>query len=122
MSIRQKTFLIIFSTVLLLMAALFATSRRIVQNRFVSLEREQAGREGEQALAVLDTQLDSLSLLAADWAEWDAVYDFINGQNAEWVAQEVDPQGMANLDIDILAVFDLNGRLWYGANFEDGGA
>ncbi len=120
MSIRQKTFLIITATVLLLLAALFVSSRRIIQERFVALEQQQASREGNRVQAILKSQFESLSLIAADWAEWNATYAFVSGENPEWPQMEVDPDGMTNLGIDLLVITDFNNRILYAVRFDAG--
>ncbi len=77
MTLRRKTLIIIFMTVLSGVALTYAAGRLILLERFGRLERAEAIQNVERAVGALNREIEQLTLLASDYAAWTDTYDFI---------------------------------------------
>ena len=102
-----------------LLALLFAVlivievgiQQRIVMPGFAELERDDARTSMRRVDYALKMTLDSLALTAADWGNWADVYQFVQSPNAEFVAANVTPVAMKQLQINGLMIIDRDGHL-----------
>ena len=76
MSLRIKTLLVIGLVFSILFGVAFATSRAIYLKRFANLEQHMVVDALDRLNAQMKRELDDLSSSAADWAVFDAAYEF----------------------------------------------
>jgi two-component system, NtrC family, sensor kinase len=116
MSIRSK----VIGTLALLFAALsvaaFLIELRVVQPSFARLERDNARTAMKRVHYALDRDLQTLQIEAADWANWQDAYRFVNGRNPEFVATNFTPTAIAQIQVDSILIVDVRGRVlaWTG--------
>ncbi len=77
MTLRLKTLVIIGATLLGLLVAFALLSRVTLLSRFAVFENEQVQNHVERASTALENELDQLSTIARDDAQWDAAYNFV---------------------------------------------
>src|SRR5690606_32262086 len=55
-----------------------------------------------------------------DWAPWDDAWRYVRGENPAFVGSNLDLATLANLDLDLLVIYDTARRMTWGAMIEDG--
>jgi len=75
--------------------------RLVLQNRTIL----------ERAIA---TEEDHLRAVVTDWAQWDDLYAFVQGQNPEFGEAELGDVVLDRLELDTILMIDPDGRLHYG--------
>lgn len=81
MTLRNKTLLIIGTTLITLLGSLELLSQTILLNSFIKLEEQGVYQNVERARAALFNQFTALDSIASDWALWDDSYTFMEDQN-----------------------------------------
>ena len=111
-------------TLLLLIAAFVLVSYSILQvviaPAFDDLELAAAKSDLHRAKAALRADIENLESITADWAPWDDIYYYVSGQNPSFRKSNLDRPTLANLNLDIMAVYATNSRFVWGQAMVDG--
>jgi signal transduction histidine kinase/CheY-like chemotaxis protein len=99
--------LVIFVTAFYVMAG--ATIDRTAA-RFDS---ETAERQVGRARSYLDYTLSTFGSTCADWAYWNDMYKFVNGDNAGFVDANLSASSLATIGVDVIVIFDPDGKVVY---------
>ncbi len=91
--------------VLLLMGAFVA----LTTNGFLEVERHAADSAVRQIKSLLEYQVSMVDAAAADYAQWDDTWRFLNGLDGDYPARNFTPASLANLHLDIVALYDAQG-------------
>jgi signal transduction histidine kinase len=118
MKIRAKTTLGLGAVIAASVALNYAILRTQVFPSFVELERAKAEQNLERAQDALNAQVRSLATVVADWANWDDTYEFAADGNAAHIEENLNYLAHENLDINLMYVYDLSGRLLSGTVFD----
>ena len=89
---------------------------------FDNLEADAAEKDLHRAQRALQADLDQLRASTGDWAPWDDAYAYVRGENPAFIAINADVPTMINLDIELMAFYDLAGTLRWGQLVQDGEA
>jgi signal transduction histidine kinase len=69
---------------------------------------------------VIDNMLNEMLRNVRDYANWDAMYNYINTQDREWVKTNVTDWIPKNFNIDLILIVDAAGKILYQyGNFEE---
>lgn len=118
MTIRKKTLVIIGSTFIGLVVALFLISQSILLDSFVALEEQDTRRNVSRVLTSLSDDLVSLDTMAADWATWDDTYRFIEGDNAEYIEANLVDGAFTNMRLNFMLFINTSGQFVFGKGFD----
>ena len=98
--------------------ALYVSSQFILMKDYERLEKQEVQEHVERTLNVLSNELQDLSSTAGDWAIWDDTYAFIQDGNDEYVQANLkDPEGFANLRVDVLLFINSQGEIVFGKTY-----
>jgi signal transduction histidine kinase len=61
----------------------------------------------------LVSKTDSLINANSDWSSWDNTYQFVKGQDQNYIGRDYSHDSLDNLDINIFLVLDKNGTIYY---------
>jgi PAS domain S-box-containing protein len=114
MGLRRSTILLTGVTLAVLLLALYAASRFIILDRFLSLEDGIAGHNVERGVNALHARLAQLGLLTVDWANWDDAYGFVADPGDDFIQSNLTPETFRNQGLDAILFFDLSGSLVWG--------
>jgi len=114
MGLREKTVLALGGVLVVLMAMLYVGSRTIIQKEFAHLEERDAQKHVERVLQALAERQAALEATVQDWGYWDSVYAYVNDRNEAFVRENLSPDALATLRIQVLAIMDADGRLVWG--------
>ena len=123
MSLRRRTLLSVSLLMLATLLAVQLVGRLLVYPSFLVLEQEQAVRNAEWVVAVIDRELTLLAPVCEDWSYWDETYQFAGDLNTGYQQGNLGEETQRNLKVNLLAYYDLEGkRLWSRAIDFDGKA
>ncbi len=114
MGLRRATILLTGLTLAVLLVALYAASRFIILDRFLSLENDIARQNVERGVNALMARQAQLGLLVTDWANWDDAYDFVADPGEAFIQSNLTPETFANQGLDAILFFDADGGLVWG--------
>jgi len=87
--------------------------RLVIAPAFADLEKEEAATNLVRAEGAMQTDLENLAAITADWAPWDDIYHYVRGDNPAFHKSNLDRPTLENLGLNIMAVFALDGTmLW----------
>lgn len=113
LSLQQKvslTLLAVMGSMVLLSYIVLSTT---IAPAFEKLELATAEKNLVRAERAIQNDLQNLSAIVGDWAPWDDAHAYARGENPAFPRSNLDLPTMANLGIDLLVIYDLNGEaLW----------
>lgn len=102
-------------TLLLTTAAFAAISyvilSEVIEPAFEALELEAARTDLIRAERAIDTDLENLAAVTADWAPWDDIYEYVNGRNTGFEKSNLNRPTLDNLNLDMMAVYAIDSEL-----------
>jgi signal transduction histidine kinase len=99
--------LVIFSIALLLLfGALFSLTEGVILGQFAEVEQQYALEEVRRVLYQFEQESSALAAIASDWAAWDELFEFTRGKNPDFPRHNLNPESMANLKLDFLAIWN----------------
>ena len=78
MSLRNKTLLLIFTALVLLLFLLYISSEKIILEGFSGLEEADTIVNVQRAVNALTDKITSINITLKDWAYWDDTCDFVD--------------------------------------------
>ena len=113
LSLQQKvsvTLLAVMASMGLLSYLVLSTT---VAPAFNDLEFASAEKNIVRVEKAIQNDLQNLSAIVGDWAPWDDAHAFARGENPGFPKSNLDLPTMINLDVDLLIIYDINGKvLW----------
>lgn len=115
MSIKIKVAIIIFVASMLLCMAVYITSEILLIDNVIDQENEIAKQYLERITNALEYKSKALDAILDDWADWDDTYNFIQNRNEAYIKSNLTAETFANLKLNVIAYFDINGDIVYAA-------
>lgn len=97
---------------------LYVVSRIIVSKSFTELENRYALKNVERVLDALEYDTDSLNLKAADWAEWDDTYAFVEDLNERYIKENLTDETFQILRANLLIFLDTHKNVRHQQGFD----
>jgi sensor domain CHASE-containing protein len=111
-------------TLLAVMAALallsYVVLEKVVAPAFDELELTEAQMNFNRAEKAIANDLENLSAITGDWGLWDDAYNYVTGVYPAFQDSNLDRPTLANLDLAMMAVYDVNANLIWGQVENDG--
>lgn len=111
MSARVKSTLIISAILIVVLPILMFVSGRVIMLGFRELETMNARSHILQAVDAFNTEIEDLNGKAKIWATSDDAYNFLAGQNPEFLAEILFPQTIQNLRTNLIAFVDHSNKV-----------
>ncbi|TKB09681.1 CHASE4 domain-containing protein [Desulforhopalus sp. IMCC35007] len=114
MPITRKVSIIVILVFLLSALANLAIQQMFIMPSFIALEKETATQNAERVLAAIDRELVQITTLVTDWSHWTASYTYVQGQNPDYQADNLDYDNSLNaLNMNFLGYYDTAGKtIW----------
>ncbi|HEX2138924.1 MAG TPA: CHASE4 domain-containing protein, partial [Woeseiaceae bacterium] len=120
LSLQQKMFVTLLTVMAVLVLLSWMILHRTVVPAFEKLELAAAHTNMIRVQRAIQEDLAQLSAIAGDWAPWDDAYAFVQGRYPGFVKSNLDRPTLANLDLDLLVIYDLAGNMLWGELIRDG--
>ena len=98
----------------------FLILRAVITPAFEALELEAAHADLVRADQAIQTDIENLEAVALDWGLWDDIYEYVSGRDPGFRKSNLDRPTLTNLGLDMMAVYELGGRLKWGQLLLDG--
>lgn len=129
MSITRRAFHLqnkVSLTLVFLIATFVIVSYTILQAviapAFDKLETTSAKSDLHRAEAALLADIENLQAITGDWAPWDDIHDYVRGESPGFQKSNLDNTTLANLGLNIMAVYGANSRLVWAQGLSDAGS
>lgn len=114
MKLRNKVLITVTLVWAVFASIIYIGSNIFLTNSFLDLERDRASRDLARIDQALDQNLYSLYTFTADWAHWNDLYDFMQGKNPQFIANNFTMAAYVNSTINLLTYWDANDKLIVG--------
>lgn len=118
MDLQKKTLLILITFLILTIALTSIFVTLILLSNYQSLEREYVTNDLKHVYIQLNNEENTLSAIASDWAPWDETYDFVTGNNPDYITKNVNPDSFSNLHIDFMIITNSTGGIVYSGEYD----
>ena len=118
MTVRMKSFLVIGTTLVTLIMALYFILSALLLDRFSRIEVSDAQQNLNRAQAAISGELRQLEGLASDWAVWDDTYQFILNKSPQFVQKNLSAAIFHDLRANFMLFFDPQNQLVNGTAYD----
>ncbi|MGI9232368.1 MAG: CHASE4 domain-containing protein [Woeseiaceae bacterium] len=87
----------------------FALSKTLIP-AFDELEQRAAAQDMARARNGLKSYGRVLSVTSTDWGQWDETHAFMQGRNHDFEEENLEPDSLIALDLNVLVMYDLAGN------------
>jgi len=113
MPLQSKVSLTLLLAIATFIGLSYLILRILVSPAFEDLEMQAAHSDLVRAEQAIQTDIDNLEAVTADWAPWDDIHDYVRGVNPGFQKSNLDRPTLTNLGLDFLAVYaEGDERLW----------
>lgn len=110
MNLRQKTLCFLTLTLTGLMVTLSGSLSSILLKNFSELERRYTEENVQRLQSGIDNELDQIDRTAKDWSAWDETYEYLKGNNPQYIENNFYDSTYQTLQINIITFFNLSGK------------
>lgn len=111
MTLRRRAALILALATLATSAGVYILSSVVLGASFSELEQEYARRDVDRALNAVEAEVEQIDVTVADWASWDATYQYMWDRNRAYEDENLQFETLEGLNLDYLVLIGLDGRL-----------
>jgi diguanylate cyclase (GGDEF)-like protein/PAS domain S-box-containing protein len=111
MTLRKRMFWLFTPLLVLTLVIAYGLSERILLSRFDAQDHALLLNDVERLRSRLDSLISRSEDLLRTYSEWDDTYQFMQGQQPNFVRSNMDEQSLALLNFDFMVFLDLDGRV-----------
>jgi len=113
MPLQSKVSLTLLLAIAAFIGLCYLILRMLISPAFKDLEMQAAHSDLVRAEQAIQTDIDNLVAITADWAPWDDIHDYVRGVNPGFHKSNLVRPTLTNLGLDFMAVYaDGDERLW----------
>jgi len=107
------------STALAVLIGVFIVASYLILNQIIApafndLEMTVAHSDLKRAEMAIQTDLEVVEAVTADWAPWDDMYSYVSGENPGFLRSNLNRATLDNLGLDFLMVYSTESRPTWG--------
>lgn len=103
---------LILAVVLVIYLALHISMQLLVINpMFSQLEESEAKKNMARCVAMLDREIQALDRIAADWAAWDATYQFVKAPNEHFIESNLVHETFLQNQVNLIYILNRNHKV-----------
>jgi PAS domain S-box-containing protein len=111
MTLRRRILLIIGVTLVALIVGLYGVSSSILLKDFARLERRDVASDVRRLQSAVGNEVANLNAEAAEWAEWDDTYQFIQDRNKNYIRSNLNETMLANVRLNLVVFLNREGQV-----------
>jgi sensor domain CHASE-containing protein len=119
-SLSTKIPLILLVVVALYVGLEYTVQHRVILPSFKALEREEARKDMQRAMAALQRELDQLSQSCRDHASRDQAYRLAADRNADYIETNLAATSFTDSRVDLIYIVDPEGEVIWGRCYQPG--
>ncbi len=114
MKLRNKVFVGVLGSLLVVLAALFHMISSRLEKGFLELENESIRTNVGRVEDAIHNQINNYLSKQSDWASWDDAYAFIENRNEAFISSNLTDKTMAeSLKLDVIFFVNTKGKIVY---------
>lgn len=117
MTLRKNVLLSLAIVAIGLTILFYVLTNLILLNGFVTVEKSSATQEMQKILTVLSLDIDQVSEVTWDWAEWDDTYAFVETRSQEYISSNLVDESFIHNRLNVILYFNTSGNLVYGKEY-----
>lgn len=121
MGIRLRVLLTLTVVIAVLGGVLYGLGAYFVTQLLEQREQLEVASTLDRAEEALAFSGRQLSRSAQDWGSWDDTYDFVSGDNPEYISRNLEGESLAALGVDFIVFLDASGSIHYVAALDSQG-
>ncbi|TDI92442.1 MAG: HAMP domain-containing protein [Chloroflexi bacterium] len=118
MKLRTKVLLVLSGVLALSIVLNYGVVRMIVFPRFAEIERTEAQKNLQRVQRAIQSELTHMDNTAQDWAHWTDTYQFIAGENPEFVENNLMYETFSGIGVTLMNFYDSEGTLVWGKAYD----
>ena len=118
MKLRSKTLLFSSLIIIVLVVALLSISYLVFQGTYSGIETKYSYHVLNDEMNDFNSSLSAMNQTTQDWAQWDDAYDFVSGNNPNFVSIDLPPNTYSRLDLNLIMIVNNNGKIMYGKAYD----
>ena len=111
--LQKKVAMTLLLTITAFAAISYLILSKVITPAFSDLELSAAKTDLVRAERSIDTDLENLEAVTADWAPWDDIYEYVNGRNPGFEKSNLNRPTLSNLNLDMMAVYAVDSELMW---------
>lgn len=119
MTLKNQILLLLALTVMVVFVAATTLLSFVITPSLTALEREFAERDGERIRNSIDFELARIVSINRDWAAWTDSYEFMLGENPDYIDENLTADAAEVLGIDVLAFITTENEIYWGGAFNE---
>jgi PAS domain S-box-containing protein len=117
MNLRSKLLLGIGIALIVTFSLVAVFSYLTMEQSYRTLENQQVQRAVESSVNILNTDMKNTYSVSRDYAVWSETYRFAQGQNPDWIDQNMADDFFIRFGIDYVLVFNRSDQFVYGKGY-----
>lgn len=117
MKIKYRLVLIIFTITILFFSAGYFIISDIYLNQVTDFEKSRVLDKIDSTEIILKNTESDLVNTTGDWALWDDTYNFIKGQDPNYITDNLGDSSVQMLNVNAVVLFDLKKNIVYSKSF-----
>jgi len=105
MPLQSKVSLTLLLAIAAFIGLCYLILRILISPAFEDLEMQAAHSDLVRAEQAIQTDIDNLVAVTADWAPWDDIHDYVRGVNPGFFRSNLARPTLTNLGLDFMAVY-----------------
>ena len=81
---------------------IYSITNAILLGGYKKLERQNILQNTDQAVKLIDDELNQLKSVVGDWAPWDDTYQFVQDVNQDYIDNNLMDSTVINLNVNFL--------------------
>ncbi len=118
MKLQEKTSLILVVLLILVISLISIFVSAISLSSDSSLEHKYVIQETGQVAGNLNTEFASLSAITSGWGPWNDTYNFVIGNEPDYIRTNLVPETYHNLRLDVIAITNRDGDVVYAGAYD----
>jgi len=118
MKLRLRIPLLLGITIFLMSAGFYIFVSQALLVETASLERIDIERDIQRVSSSLQGEIDGIMDNNADYATWDAAYQYVHDRNETFLKENFEGASFVNLKLNVVAVFDDKNELIYHRGYD----
>lgn len=111
MTLRKQLFWLFVPLLALALMFAYALSQSLILTRFDRQDGNLLQAEAVRLQNLLDQNLQRNLDLVQSYAQWDESYEFMLGQNPDYLRRNADPEALGATNLDFMVFLDLKGKV-----------
>ena len=122
MNIRRKVTALVLGSLAVSSITSFLVVTASVYPSFAKLERDEAVENNERVIEAINAELDSLTVTATDYANWDDSYLYTTVGNPTFIERNFTASSVKNLNVSVIHIEGLFGKELYNGVYDGNGS